>query len=123
MTRGNRFRSNRQTPAGQAGSRATNARCCPASDVLVAGELRARAGPRVSATAAEAGNFLARVDARLLDLGAAAARSGWIQQNFITQDTEALTRSRTMDATAIRDYFAPLQQWLDQQLASVPVGW
>jgi hypothetical protein len=63
------------------------------------------------------------VDARLLDLGAAAARSGWIQQNFITQDTEALTRSRTMDATAIRDYFAPLQQWLDQQLASVPVGW
>jgi peptidyl-dipeptidase A len=36
---------------------------------------------------------------------------------------EALTGSRTMDATAIRDYFAPLQQWLDQQLAGAPVGW
>ena len=36
---------------------------------------------------------------------------------------EALTGSRTMDATAIRDYFAPLQAWLDQQLAGQPTGW
>jgi peptidyl-dipeptidase A len=28
---------------------------------------------------------------------------------------EALTGSRQMDATAIRDYFAPLQKWLDEQ--------
>jgi peptidyl-dipeptidase A len=36
---------------------------------------------------------------------------------------DALTGSREMDATAIRDYFAPLQQWLDQQLQGKPVGW
>jgi peptidyl-dipeptidase A len=36
---------------------------------------------------------------------------------------EALTGSRAMDATAIRDYFAPLQRWLDEQLKGQPVGW
>jgi peptidyl-dipeptidase A len=36
---------------------------------------------------------------------------------------EALTGSTEMDATAIRDYFAPLQQWLDRQLQGKPVGW
>ena len=36
---------------------------------------------------------------------------------------EALTGSTRMDATAIRDYFAPLQAWLDEQLEGKPVGW
>ena len=36
---------------------------------------------------------------------------------------EVLTGSREMDATAIRDYFAPLQQWLDAQIAGQPIGW
>jgi peptidyl-dipeptidase A len=36
---------------------------------------------------------------------------------------QALTGSRQMDATAIRDYFAPLQAWLDQQVAGKPTGW
>jgi peptidyl-dipeptidase A len=36
---------------------------------------------------------------------------------------EALTGSRQMDATAIRDYFAPLQKWLDQQNQGVTLGW
>jgi peptidyl-dipeptidase A len=35
----------------------------------------------------------------------------------------ALTGERKMDATAILDYFAPLQKWLDQQNAGHPVGW
>jgi len=34
-----------------------------------------------------------------------------------------LTGQRRMDATAILDYFAPLQKWLDQQNAGKPVGW
>jgi peptidyl-dipeptidase A len=34
-----------------------------------------------------------------------------------------LTGSRQMDATAIRDYFAPLQKWLDEQNKGKPVGW
>ena len=36
---------------------------------------------------------------------------------------EALTGSRQMDATAILDYFAPLQKWLDLQNKGVPIGW
>jgi peptidyl-dipeptidase A len=36
---------------------------------------------------------------------------------------EAMTGSRDMDATAILDYFAPLDAWLDQQIQGQPVGW
>ncbi len=36
---------------------------------------------------------------------------------------EKLTGQRQMDATAIRDYFAPLQKWLDEQNKGKPVGW
>lgn len=35
----------------------------------------------------------------------------------------AMTGQREMDATAIRDYFAPLQKWLDEQNQGKPVGW
>ena len=35
----------------------------------------------------------------------------------------ALTGNRQMDATAILDYFAPLQKWLDEQNQGKPVGW
>jgi peptidyl-dipeptidase A len=35
----------------------------------------------------------------------------------------ALTGQKEMDATAIRDYFAPLQKWLDEQNAGQAVGW
>jgi peptidyl-dipeptidase A len=36
---------------------------------------------------------------------------------------ETLTGSRQMDATAILDYFAPLDNWLDEQLKGKAVGW
>jgi peptidyl-dipeptidase A len=36
---------------------------------------------------------------------------------------EALTGQKEMDATAILDYFAPLQKWLDEQNRGKPVGW
>jgi peptidyl-dipeptidase A len=36
---------------------------------------------------------------------------------------EAITGQRQMDATAIRDYFAPLEQWLNEQNQGKPVGW
>jgi peptidyl-dipeptidase A len=36
---------------------------------------------------------------------------------------ESLTGQRQMDATAIRDYFAPLQKWLDEQNLGKSVGW
>ncbi|HUS07921.1 MAG TPA: M2 family metallopeptidase, partial [Bryobacteraceae bacterium] len=34
-----------------------------------------------------------------------------------------ITGQTQMDATAIRDYFAPLQKWLDEQNRGRPVGW
>jgi peptidyl-dipeptidase A len=34
-----------------------------------------------------------------------------------------ITGKKEMDATAIRDYFAPLQKWLDEQNKGKPVGW
>jgi peptidyl-dipeptidase A len=36
---------------------------------------------------------------------------------------QALTGSREMDATAILDYFAPLQTWLEEQTKGQPIGW
>jgi peptidyl-dipeptidase A len=36
---------------------------------------------------------------------------------------EQVTGGREMDATAIRDYFAPLQAWLDEQNSGKKVGW
>jgi peptidyl-dipeptidase A len=36
---------------------------------------------------------------------------------------EALTGQRQMDATAMLDYYAPLQKWLDEQNAGHNVGW
>ena len=36
---------------------------------------------------------------------------------------ETLTGSRAIDATAILDYFAPLKQWLDEQIKGKPIGW
>jgi peptidyl-dipeptidase A len=36
---------------------------------------------------------------------------------------EALTGQREMDATAVLEYFAPLQKWLDDQTKGQPKGW
>ena len=36
---------------------------------------------------------------------------------------QAMTGKRSMDASAIIDYFAPLKKWLDEQNAGKPVGW
>jgi peptidyl-dipeptidase A len=36
---------------------------------------------------------------------------------------ETLTGQREMDASAIRDYFAPLERWLNEQNRGKPVGW
>ena len=49
------------------------------------------------ATAADAATFLKDVDAKLLDLGIASAQAGWVQQNFITVDTEAVNARLNKD--------------------------
>jgi peptidyl-dipeptidase A len=52
--------------------------------------------------------------ARMLEMGASRP---W------PEALEALTGQRQMDATAIRDYFAPLEKWLKEQNQGKPVGW
>jgi peptidyl-dipeptidase A len=47
-----------------------------------------------SATADEARKFLEETTARLLELAISASRAEWVQQNFITEDTEALFAAR-----------------------------
>ena len=66
----------------------------------------------------------------LLDLreqgGGQAARTRcwrWGSRRPWPDALEALTGQRQMDATAILDYFAPLQKWLDEQNKGKPVGW
>jgi peptidyl-dipeptidase A len=50
------------------------------------------AGTQTAArTAADAKAFLDRVNDTMLRLGVASARAGWVQQNFITDDTDALS--------------------------------
>jgi peptidyl-dipeptidase A len=36
---------------------------------------------------------------------------------------DAIDGTKTMDASAILDYFAPLKAWLDEQVKGHPVGW
>jgi uridylate kinase len=49
---------------------------------------------------------------------------GTIINALILQDAlEKIAGTREMDASAIRDYFAPLQKWLDEQNQGKPIGW
>ena len=60
-------------------------------------------GAPLGPTAAEAGTFLDTVNSTMLKLGIASAQAGWVAQNFITDDTEALDARATQaaaDATA-----------------------
>jgi peptidyl-dipeptidase A len=60
-------------------------------------------GTPPTTTPAEAKTFLDTVNATLLKLGVAGSQAGWVAQNFITDDTEALDARSTQqlaDATA-----------------------
>jgi peptidyl-dipeptidase A len=57
---------------------------------------------------------------------AGARLNGMLEMGLSRPWQEALEKiagTREMDASAIRDYFAPLQKWLDQQNQGKPVGW
>ncbi len=58
--------------------------------VACLGWLRGGTATPPAPTAADAAAFLKEVDARLLALGIDANQAGWVQQNFITVDTEAI---------------------------------
>ena len=53
--------------------------------------MQAPGGPEKTATPADAAAFLENANATLLRLGIANAQTGWIAQNFITEDTEAVS--------------------------------
>jgi len=56
---------------------------------------------------------------------AGAKLNGMLQMGLSQPWQDALEKiagTRQMDASAIRDYFAPLQKWLDEQNQGKPVG-
>src|SRR5947207_14730253 len=82
-----------------------NAFALAAAAVLVAlGTLScARNQTPPAATAADAKSFLDNVNQTMLKLGVEANQGGWVQQNFITDDTDALaarSNQRYIDAIA-----------------------
>ena len=46
--------------------------------------------PAKTATIAEAQEFMKKAEAQLEDLVVRASRAGWVQENFITDDTETM---------------------------------
>jgi peptidyl-dipeptidase A len=51
-------------------------------------------------TLAEAEQFISQAEARLNELNTRAARAGWVQENFITDDTEAIAADANEQSTA-----------------------
>ena len=61
---------------------------------------RAREGAAAAPTVAEAQQFIAMAETRLNTLGKKAARAGWVQNNFITVDTEKISADAYSDLAA-----------------------
>jgi peptidyl-dipeptidase A len=54
-----------------------------------------------AATMAEAQTFMKKAEEQLLDLGVRASRASWVQENFITDDTEAMSAQANEKLTAV----------------------
>ncbi|HEV7552801.1 MAG TPA: M2 family metallopeptidase, partial [Candidatus Angelobacter sp.] len=54
-----------------------------------------------AATVAEAQAFMKKAEDQLLDLGVRASRASWVQENFITDDTEAMSAQANEKLTAV----------------------
>lgn len=52
-------------------------------------------------TVEEAQTFLDDAESRLFDLGVKASRAAWVQQNFITDDTEQISADANQQANAL----------------------
>ena len=71
--------------------------------IALAAALGCRGTVTPAPTAADANTFLGAVSDTMLRLGVEQSQSGWVQQNFITDDTEALqarVNQRYIDAVA-----------------------
>ena len=54
-----------------------------------------------AATVAEAQAFMKKAEDQLLDLGVRASRASWVQENFITDDTETISAQANEKLTAV----------------------
>jgi peptidyl-dipeptidase A len=80
--------------------------------LILAGGVAAQAGPAAKdagknapPTAAEAQKFIEDAEQRLFDLGVKASRTAWVQENFITDDTEQIAAEAGEEAnTAAAKY-------------------
>src|SRR6476469_4200671 len=54
-----------------------------------------------TATVAEAQAFMKKAEDQLLDLSVRAGRAGWVQENFITDDTETMSAQANERLTAV----------------------
>jgi peptidyl-dipeptidase A len=73
-----------------------------------------RNGPRSSQpTAEEASAFLADAESRLLDLGVKASHANWVQENFITEDTEQIAADANQALNALSVDLAKKAQRFD----------
>src|SRR5260221_8354487 len=54
-----------------------------------------------AATVAEAQAFMKKAEEQLLDLGVRASRASWVQENFITDDTETMSAQANEKLTAV----------------------
>jgi len=52
-------------------------------------------------TLAEAEEFMKNAEARLAELGTKVNQAGWVHENFITEDTEALSADANDELTAV----------------------
>src|SRR5260221_5461038 len=59
-----------------------------------------------AATVAEAQAFMKKAEDQLLDLGVRASRASWVQENFITDDTEAMSAQANEKLTAVATQLA-----------------
>jgi len=85
---------------------------CVVASLILAGEVKTPAEPaakdagkKSSPTAAEAQKFIEDAEQQLFDLGVKASRAGWVQENFITDDTEQIAAQAGEEAnTAAAKY-------------------
>ncbi len=62
--------------------------------------------PKGAPTLAEAEAFMKNAEAQLLDLGVRAGRATWVQENFITDDTETMSAQAQEKLTAVSTQLA-----------------
>jgi peptidyl-dipeptidase A len=86
---------------------------CVFAGLILAGGIAAQAGPaekdagkNAPPTAAEAQKFIEDAEQRLFDLGVKASRAAWVQENFITDDTEQISAEAGEEANTVAAKYA-----------------